>query len=174
MKANSARGLDQNSMRINPWVVLIFCMIGVPAAFADEAASKPSFAVNAGVESFRWEEFSGGRRLLSETGPRLVVGFTLDRLLQGTQTNPYSAEARAYLGVGRPLGTLPFVFRQLFLDNRGQTTVSDNIPRKTITAEGDSSCPAVPVWPFPASRGTSSSMVMGSDSLIIIRMPANR
>ena len=74
-------------------------MIAAPAVFADELASKPSFTMNVGVESFRWEEFSGGQRLLSETGPRLVVGFTLDRLLQGNQTNPYSAEARAYLGV---------------------------------------------------------------------------
>ncbi|MDO8706048.1 MAG: hypothetical protein Q7J84_13990 [Sulfuricaulis sp.] len=71
-------------------------MIAAPAVFADETAS---FAVNAGVESFRWEEFSGGQRLLSETGPRLTVGFMLDHLLQGDQTNPYSAEARIYLGV---------------------------------------------------------------------------
>jgi hypothetical protein len=74
-------------------------MIAVPAASADEAASKPAFAVNAGLESFRWEEFSGGQRLLTETGPRLVVGLTLDHLQQGNQANPYSAEARAYLGV---------------------------------------------------------------------------
>lgn len=33
-------------------------MIVAPAAYSDEAAPKPSFAVNAGVESFRWEEFS--------------------------------------------------------------------------------------------------------------------
>ena len=85
-------------MRITS-LALIFCVIGVPAAFADETAPKPPLTVNVGVESFRWEEFSGGQRLLSETGPRLVVGFTLDRLLQGNQTNPYSAEVRAYLGV---------------------------------------------------------------------------
>jgi len=30
--------------------------------------------VNVGVESFRWEEFSSGQRLLSETGPRLTAG----------------------------------------------------------------------------------------------------
>ena len=99
MKANSARGFDQNRMRSRPWLILMLYMLGAPAAYADEAASKPSFTMNVGVESFRWEEFSGGQRLLSETGPRLVVGFTLDRLLQGNQTNPYSAEARAYLGV---------------------------------------------------------------------------
>jgi hypothetical protein len=86
-------------MRSSPWVILTLFSIAAPAVFAGELASRPSFAVNAGVENFRWEEFSGGRRLLSETGPRLVVGFTLDRLLQGNQTNPYSAEARAYLGV---------------------------------------------------------------------------
>ncbi|MEK7223187.1 MAG: hypothetical protein AAB156_02830 [Pseudomonadota bacterium] len=86
-------------MRSSPWVILTLFSIAAPAVFAGELASRPSFAVNAGVENFCWEEFSGGRRLLSETGPRLVVGFTLDRLLQGNQTNPYSAEARAYLGV---------------------------------------------------------------------------
>jgi len=74
-------------------------MIAAPAVFAGELSPKPSFAVNAGVESFRWEEFSGGQRLLSETGPRLTVGFTLDHLQQGDQTNPYALEARAYLGV---------------------------------------------------------------------------
>ena len=86
-------------MRSYPWVIPALCMIAVPAASADEAASKPAFGVNAGLESFRWEEFSGGQRLLTETGPRLAVGFTLDHLLQGNQANPYSAEARAYLGV---------------------------------------------------------------------------
>ena len=86
-------------MRSYPWIILALCMIAAPAVSADEAASKPSFAVNAGVESFRWEEFSGGQRLLSETGPRLTVGFTLDHLQQGDQTNPYALEARAYLGV---------------------------------------------------------------------------
>jgi hypothetical protein len=74
-------------------------MIAAPAVFADELASRPSYAVNAGVESFRWEEFSSGQRLLSETGPRLTVGLTLDHLQQGDQTNPYALEARAYLGV---------------------------------------------------------------------------
>lgn len=86
-------------MRSYLWIILALCMIAAPAVSADEAISKPSFAVNAGLESFRWEEFSGGQRLLTETGPRLVVGLTLDHLLQGNQTNPYSAEARAYLGV---------------------------------------------------------------------------
>ncbi|MEK7206649.1 MAG: hypothetical protein AAB134_02040 [Pseudomonadota bacterium] len=57
-------------------------MFGAPVAYADEAAPKPPFTMNVGVESFRWKEFSGGQRLLSETGLRLVVGFTLDRLLQ--------------------------------------------------------------------------------------------
>lgn len=74
-------------------------MIAAPAVFADEVAPKPPFTMNVGVESFRWEEFSGGRRLLSETGPRLVVGFTLDHLLQGGHANPYALEARAYLGI---------------------------------------------------------------------------
>ncbi len=86
-------------MRSYLWVILALCMIAAPAVSADEVASKPSFAVNAGVESFRWEEFSGGQRLLTETGPRLVVGITADHLQQGDQTNPYALEARAYLGV---------------------------------------------------------------------------
>jgi hypothetical protein len=86
-------------MRSYLWVILALCMIAAPAVSADEAASRPSFAVNAGVESFRWEEFSGGQRLLTETGPRLAVGLTLDHLQQGDQTNPYALEARAYLGV---------------------------------------------------------------------------
>ncbi|MBI3777368.1 MAG: hypothetical protein HY274_00355 [Gammaproteobacteria bacterium] len=86
-------------MRNRPWVILTLCMIAAPAVFADEVASKPSLAMNVGVESFRWEEFSGGQRLLSETGPRLAVGFTLDHLRQGDQPNPYAAEARVYLGV---------------------------------------------------------------------------
>lgn len=85
-------------MRGSPSVILTFCMLGASVAHADEPPPKPSFAVNAGVESFRWKEFSGGQRLLSETGPRLVVGFTLDHLLQGDQANPYAVEARAYLG----------------------------------------------------------------------------
>ena len=92
----------------------MFCLIGAPATFADEAASKPSFVLNAGVESFRWKEFSGGQRLLSETGPRLTVGIMLDHLLQGDQTNPYSAEARVYLGV---------------VDYDGQT--QDGVPAQT-------------------------------------------
>ncbi len=86
-------------MRSYPSVILALCMVAAPAMSADEPTSKPSFAVSAGLESFRWEEFSGGQRLLTETGPRLVVGLTLDHLLQGNQTNPYSAEARVYLGV---------------------------------------------------------------------------
>jgi hypothetical protein len=86
-------------MRSHPWINLTLCLIAAPAVFADELVSRPSYAVNAGVESFRWEEFSGGQRLLSETGPRLAVGLTLDHLQQGDQTNPYALEARAYLGV---------------------------------------------------------------------------
>jgi hypothetical protein len=86
-------------MRSSPWVILTLFSIAAPAVFAGELASRPSYAVNAGVESFRWEEFSGGQRLLTETGPRLVIGLTLDHLQQGNQTNPYSAEVRAYLGV---------------------------------------------------------------------------
>ena len=86
-------------MRCHPWVTLTLCMLAVSAAHANEAFPEPSFAVNAGVESFRWEEFSGGQRLLSETGPRLTVGFMLDRLLQDDQINPYAVEARLYLGV---------------------------------------------------------------------------
>ena len=86
-------------MRSSPWVILTLCSIAAPAVSADEPTSKPSFALNAGVESFRWEEFNGDQRLLKETGPRLVVGFTLDNLTQGNQANPYAVEARAYLGV---------------------------------------------------------------------------
>lgn len=86
-------------MCCHPWVTLTLCMIAAPAVFADEAVPKPSLAMNAGVESFRWEEFSGGQRLLSETGPRLSIGFMLDHLLQADQSNPYSAEVRIYLGV---------------------------------------------------------------------------
>jgi hypothetical protein len=86
-------------MRSYPWAILALCMINAPAVSADEPASKPSFALTAGVESFRWEEFDGDQRLLKETGPRLVVGFTLDNLTQGDQANPYSVEARVYLGV---------------------------------------------------------------------------
>jgi hypothetical protein len=86
-------------MRRCPWVILTLCSIAAPAVLAEEPTSKPSFAVNAGVESFRWEEFNGNQRLLKETGPRLVIGFTLDNLTQGNQANPYSAEARVYLGV---------------------------------------------------------------------------
>ncbi len=44
-------------------------------------------------------------------------------------------------------------------DSSGQTTVSDNIPRKITTADGDSSCPAAPASPSPAFRGTSSNAV---------------
>jgi len=86
-------------MRSHLWVTLTLCMIAAPAVFADEPTSKPSFALNAGVESFHWKEFNGDQRLLSETGPRLTVGFMLDHLLQSDQTNPYAVEARAYLGV---------------------------------------------------------------------------
>jgi hypothetical protein len=86
-------------MRSYPWAILALCMINAPVVSADEPASKPSFALTAGVESFRWEEFDGDQRLLKETGPRLVVGFTLDNLTQGDQANPYSVEARVYLGV---------------------------------------------------------------------------
>ncbi|HSD96751.1 MAG TPA: hypothetical protein VLB06_06365 [Sulfuricaulis sp.] len=86
-------------MRSHHWVTLTLYIVAVPAVFADEPTSKPSFALNAGVESFHWKEFNGDQRLLSETGPRLTVGFMLDHLLQGDQTNPYSVEARAYLGV---------------------------------------------------------------------------
>ena len=86
-------------MRNGPWLVLTLCVLGVPAAHADETLSKPSFAVNAGLEHFRWEEFSGGQRLLTETGPRLVIGITADHLQQADQVNPYLLEARAYLGV---------------------------------------------------------------------------
>lgn len=86
-------------MRLHPWLILPLCMLIAPAVFADEPVSKPSFALNAGVESFHWKEFNGDQRLLSETGPRLTVGFMLDHLLQSDQTNPYVVEARAYLGV---------------------------------------------------------------------------
>lgn len=86
-------------MRNHSWVILMCCLVGASVAHADEAAPPPSYAVQAGLESFRWKEFSGDQRLLSETGPRLTVGILLDHLLQGDQTNPYSAEARVYLGV---------------------------------------------------------------------------
>jgi hypothetical protein len=82
-----------------PWFFLTFCLLGLSAANADEAAPKPPLSVGAGVESFRWEEFSGGRRLLRETGPRLTVGATLDYLLENDRSHPYFLEGRAYLGV---------------------------------------------------------------------------
>jgi hypothetical protein len=86
-------------MRNRPWVILTFCLCGAPIAHADEAPTKPSFTMNAGLESFRWEEFNGDQRLLKETGPRFTVGFMLDHLQQADQANPYSLEAHAYLGV---------------------------------------------------------------------------
>jgi hypothetical protein len=86
-------------MRSRPWVILTLCMLGVPIAHADETPSKPLYAVSAGVEGFRWEEFNGDQRFLKETGPRLTVGLMLDHLQQADQANPYSLEVRAYLGV---------------------------------------------------------------------------
>ena len=93
------RGFDQNHMRNHPWVILAFCMLATPAAHADESALRQPFTVNVGVESLRWEEFSGGQRLLSETGPRLAVGFALDHLLHGDLANPYAMEVRGYVGL---------------------------------------------------------------------------
>lgn len=78
--------------------VLIFCVIGAPLVHADEVTSKPSLTVNVGLENFRWEEFSGGQRLLSETGPRLTAGIALDHLMQGDLSRPYAMEVRGYLG----------------------------------------------------------------------------
>ncbi len=98
MKANSARGFNQNHMRSYPRVILTFCMLGAPIAYADEANPKPPFTVNVGVESLRWEEFSGGQHLLSETGPRLTVGFALDHLLHGDLAKPYAMEVRGCVG----------------------------------------------------------------------------
>lgn len=98
VRYRSGRRFDHNRM-YRPWIILIFFIFGVPIVHADEAAPKPPLAMNVGVEGFRWEEFSGGQRLLRETGPRLMVGLMLDHLLQNGQSNPYSLEARAYLGV---------------------------------------------------------------------------
>ena len=79
-------------------ITLTLCAIGISAARADESALRQPFTVNVGVESFRWEEFSSGQRLLSETGPRLTAGIMLDHLLHGDLANPYSAEVRGYMG----------------------------------------------------------------------------
>lgn len=78
--------------------VLTLCMIGMPLAYADETTPKPPLTVNVGLESFRWEEFSDGERLLSETGPRLTVGLALDHLLHGNLATPYAVEVRGYVG----------------------------------------------------------------------------
>ena len=40
-------------MRSYLWIILALCVIAAPAVSADEAVSKPAFAVNAGLESFR-------------------------------------------------------------------------------------------------------------------------
>ena len=81
-----------------PLVILVACVIVAPSAFADEAVPESPLALNAGVENFRWTEFSGGQRLLRETGPRLTLGLTLDHLLQGDPARPYAMEVRGYVG----------------------------------------------------------------------------
>ena len=85
-------------MRSRPWVILMFCLIGASVAHADETTPKPPLTVNVGVESFRWTEYDASQRLLRETGPRLVVGFTLDQLLHGNLATPYAVEVRGYVG----------------------------------------------------------------------------
>jgi hypothetical protein len=94
--------------------VLMFCMAGMPLAHADDAAPRPPFSLNVGIESFRWSEFDAGQRLLRETGPRLTVGISLDHLLHGDLAKPYAVEVRGYLG---------------FIDYDGQTQAG--IPAKT-------------------------------------------
>lgn len=79
-------------------LTLTLCALGISVAHTDEPAFGQPFTLNVGVESFRWEEFSGGQRLLSETGPRLTAGIMLDHLLHGDLANPYSAEVRGYMG----------------------------------------------------------------------------
>lgn len=78
--------------------IFIFCIISACAVYAEDTTPKAPFSVNVGLESFRWEEFSSGQRLLSETGPRLTAGVMLDYLLHGDLVNPYSAEVRGYMG----------------------------------------------------------------------------
>lgn len=92
-------------------IILTFYIIGTTLAHAG-GFSKPQPTVNVGVESFRWTEFdASGQRLLRETGPRLALGFTLDRLLHGNLAKPYVLEARVYMGLvdydGQTQGGVP-------------------------------------------------------------------
>lgn len=94
--------------------VLLIGVATIPLAQADDTNPGPTYSVNVGIESFRWEEFSGGQRLLRETGPRLTVGIMLDQLMYGDRTRPYAMEVRGYVG---------------FIDYDGQTQAG--VPAKT-------------------------------------------
>lgn len=69
-----------------------------------------------------------------------------------------NADARAEIIAG--LHQLPGPPSQniFIVNNRGQTTVFDNMPPNKTHGYGDPSCPGAHAWPSPAFPGTSSSV----------------
>lgn len=82
-----------------PLVILITCLIGIPAAQAARTAPPSPLTLSVGVESFLWKEYNGGQRLLRESGPRLTIGLTLGHLLHANLAKPYVMEIRGYVGL---------------------------------------------------------------------------
>jgi hypothetical protein len=105
--------------------------------------------VNVGVESFLWKEYSGGQRLLRESGPRLTVGLTLDHLLHGNPAKPYAMEVRGYVG---------------FIDYDGQTQAG--VPVQTDVDYFGVSAEIVGVHPLRGSPRTHVLFGLGVDTWI--------
>ena len=79
---------------------VIFAAISAIAFTKGAAASdEGEFAVQAGIEYFRWQEFDdNGRRLLKEYGPLLTVGGTWNNFRRSDPGNLYNLNGRIYLG----------------------------------------------------------------------------
>ncbi|MCR4302590.1 MAG: hypothetical protein NUV51_13395 [Sulfuricaulis sp.] len=134
-------------MRPYPLVILIACLIGIPAAHAAKTAPASPLTLSVGVESFDWREYSGGQRLLRETGPRLTIGLTLNHLLHGNLAKPYALEFRGYVG---------------FIDYDGQTQAG--VPVQTDVDYFGFTAEYMGAHPLRESPGTNVLFGLGVDT----------
>jgi hypothetical protein len=132
-----------------PLVILITCLIGAPAAYAAQTAPSSPLTLSVGVENFLWKEYSGGQRLLRETGPRLTIGLTLDHLLHGNLAKPYAMEIRGYVG---------------FIDYDGQTQAG--VPVQTDVDYFGINAEVMGAHPLRANPGTNVLFGLGADTWI--------
>ncbi len=106
--------------QIKQWLVIFasFCAI----IFGPDAIARDDeFALQAGVEKFRWQEFNNGSRILEERGTLFNIGATLSTFRRSDPGTLYNLNGRLYLG-------------QVDYDGQACNIISNNcIPSKTHT-----------------------------------------